>query len=182
MSKDVTFEKALIKALERLGVSVVPQFRVPGTSLRVDVYIAYPARAFVELNLHQYPSALDAQNILQRLKHLQSQFAGEILPILVAHGETRDSASRSPALEAAGFKIIISKGANEDSASSVAEETWNLLARLPYRFQVPVLDFEDLFESLNARIKKAESDTTEARPSNVVTWQGAYVILLPFLL
>jgi len=77
------FEDLLIRALKRLGAIVIPRFRIPGTDLRLDLYIAFPVRAFVEINLRDPPNSTDLNQLRQQLTLYRNQFADEIVPILV---------------------------------------------------------------------------------------------------
>ena len=75
------FEATLFNELNRLGVFVKPQFRVPGTDTRLDLYIASPVRAFVELKFSDFPSTLNIRRLREQVVEVRQKFGGEIVAI-----------------------------------------------------------------------------------------------------
>jgi len=77
------FESLLIYELVRLGAIVRPQFRIPGTVSRVDLYIAFPVRTFVEIKIRDLPTRAEAEQLRLQLARYRQQFGDEIVPVLV---------------------------------------------------------------------------------------------------
>jgi len=130
------FSAELVRQLNRLGNFAKPEFRVPGTRTRLDIYIASPVRAFVEIKFLRSPSPSAVQGLVQQAEHLRTLFGEEIVPILVAGGEGWRPSSMKE-LRDAGFFIHILEGAALDSASAAhsAKEIRNFLTHRPYQFK-----------------------------------------------
>jgi hypothetical protein len=135
--KEAEFETSLINELKRLGVFVIPQFRVPGSRKIVDVYIASPVRAFIEIKLRVAPILSDVQRGLSQLEHLRREFGGEIVPILIVKGEMWRSSSLTRQLQDSGFFILSLDNSTPDlsPATYCAIEILKFLIRLPYQFK-----------------------------------------------
>jgi hypothetical protein len=100
----------------------------------VDFYIASPVRAFVEIKNGMFLERRFADRLLLVLENLRQQFGDEIVPILVV---LDIAATPSPILKElnAHFLIISSQGSAEDSVRQCAQQIWNHLIQLPYRFE-----------------------------------------------
>ena len=131
------FEDLLIRALKRLGAIVIPRFRIPGTDLRLDLYIAFPVRAFVEIRLRDPPNSTDLNQLRQQLTLYRNQFADEIVPILVMSEKSANSLPTSEARSESDFHIITLVGplTNTSTVNQCAQQIRNLLVHLPYRFK-----------------------------------------------
>jgi hypothetical protein len=152
--KEAEFETSLINELKRLGASVIPQFRVPGTRNIVDVYIASPVRAFVEIKLRESPILSDVERSLSQLGHLRREFGGEIVPILIVRGEMWRSSSLTQQLQDSGFFILSLNNSTPDlsPAAYCAMEILKFLIRLPYQFK-------------GIEVPAAESSVSPPRPA-----------------
>jgi hypothetical protein len=60
------FTKELVRELNRLEAFAKLDFRIPGTSTRLDVYIASPVRAFVEVIFLNVPHPSVTQGLIQQ--------------------------------------------------------------------------------------------------------------------
>src|SRR5262245_38629051 len=128
-------ESLLIDELRRLGAIVYPQFRIPGTNSRVDIYIAFPVRAFVEIKNLELPTRTDAERLRLQLEHYSQLFGDKIVPVLVV-----GASMISPILDElrnTGFSVVAPQDSPVDP--SVAKQTarliWQHLIQLPYRFE-----------------------------------------------
>ena len=131
------FETTLIKELNRFGAFAVLQFRVPGTNTRLDIYIASPVRAFVEIKFGTSPSKLNIGRLLQQSADVRRKFGGEIVPILVADTDRWRSSPLTQELRDVGY-FIISFASSEPAASAArqcAKNIRNFLVHLPYQFK-----------------------------------------------
>lgn len=131
------FEATLFNELNRLGVFVKPQFRVPGTDTRLDLYIASPVRAFVELKFSDSPSTLNIRRLLEQVVEVRQKFGGEIVAILVAGTDEWHSSPKVQKLTDAGIIIVsvASSGSVVSSARRCAKQIRNSLVQLPYQFK-----------------------------------------------
>lgn len=136
VASQAMFETELVKELNRLGNFAKPQFRVPGTRTMLDIYIASPVRAFVEIKFLNSPLPTAVQGLVQQAERLSDQFGEEIVPILVAGGEGWHPSSIKE-LRDAGFFVLGLEGRRPDSWAAVysAREIRNFLAHRPYQFK-----------------------------------------------
>jgi hypothetical protein len=88
---EAEFQVSLINELSRLGAFVTPEFRIPGGRSLVDVYIASPVRAFVEIKISKSPTSSYVERLLQQLQYYRREFGGELAAVLVVGGEPRHS-------------------------------------------------------------------------------------------
>ncbi len=156
------FEAALIFEINRLKTFVKPQFRVPGTRTTLDIYIASPVRAFVEIKFGRAPSSSEIRRLRQQTENVCRTFGGEIFPILVAGSESWRSSSLVQKLRDMGFfvvKLASSKSAVR-SAVECAEEIRNFLAARPYHFK----GIDDRFPSA-ASMSETHSATPPVPPT-----------------
>jgi hypothetical protein len=173
----VEFMMLLVDALNRLGVFAKVDFRVPGAPSPIsDVYIASPVRAFVEIKYFRSLSTAEVQRLIQQMEQRRRQFGEEIVPILIAIGETLDSPSPTQVLRDAGFFVLsleISTPARS-SASRCAEEIHNNLMNRSYRFEgITLGDDAKRLEasmahsqpSVSAATKRQSSKAAASRPS-----------------
>jgi hypothetical protein len=145
------FARALVSELKRLGAFATLEFRVPGTHTILDIYIASPVRAFVEVVLRSSPSS-DVAGLISLAQRLRQQFGDEIASILVVGGKGW-SPSSTQELRDAGFSIF-NLGSSEPDASSAgvcARQIRNFLARLPYRFQETERSRQQMMYSMDER-------------------------------
>jgi hypothetical protein len=131
------FEMALTSELVRLGAFVTHGFRIPGTHREVDVYIASPVRAFVEIKLRASPILSDVQRALHQLEDLRREFGGEIVPIMIVGGESWGSSPITQELRDLGFFILNLDNSTPDvsPATYCAKEIHHFLMHLPYQFK-----------------------------------------------
>jgi hypothetical protein len=132
------FVTALVDELNRLGAFAKLQFRIPGTRSKIlDVYIASPVRAFVEITFHKPPTSSVVQRLLLQAENARRHFGGEIVPILVTGGEPWRTSPEARKLRVAGYFITHLQASTTDtqSASHCAKEIRNFLVHLPYRFK-----------------------------------------------
>jgi hypothetical protein len=134
---EAKFEKMLFQELNRLGVYAIPEFRVPGANTILDVYIASPVRAFVEIKFGSSPSTLNIRRLLQQSEDIRQKFGGEIMPILVAGDQQWRSSTPTQRLRDAGFFILNLSGSvpSASAARHCAKEIRDFLVRLPYQFK-----------------------------------------------
>jgi hypothetical protein len=123
------FEATLIHELNRLGAFATPQFRVPGTNTRFDVYIASPVRAFVEIKFGS-PSTSTIHQLLQQSEIVRQQFGGKIVPTLVAGTELWRSSQLTQEFRDAGFFITSCSALGVSSARRCAKEIRDFLTSL----------------------------------------------------
>src|SRR5262245_31524618 len=81
------FARELVRQLNRLGSFAKLEFRVPGTLTVLDIYIASPVRAFVEIKFLSSPSLSAVHALVQQAENLRDQFGEEIVAVLIAGGE-----------------------------------------------------------------------------------------------
>ena len=130
------FEMELVRQLNLLGTFATLDFHVPGTRTRLDVYIASPARAFVEIKSHGPRSALEARSLLGQAESIRRQFGEEINPILIILGKLPISQKTRRELYNSGFLVLHAScpGPASVVARQCAEEIRKFLFDLPYRF------------------------------------------------
>ncbi len=131
------FEHTLIHELNRLGMAAIPQFRVPGTDTRLDIYIAAPARAYIEIMLGGPPFQFAIRRLLHRSEDIRQKFGGEIVPILVVEDEQWRSRTLTQDLPDAGFCIVTFERSvpAASAAHNCATQIRDFLDRLPYDFK-----------------------------------------------
>jgi len=172
------FATALVDELNRVGVFAKSQFRIPGTHSKIlDIYIASPVRAYVELNYHNPPPSSAVQHLLLLAEQARRHFGGEIVPILVTEGEPWGTSPEAQELRATGYFITNLRAPTTDvqSAQQCAKEIRNFLVHLPYRFkgvQIGTVSSESpravapspgSFGVAASRSRKPASDSLEAR-------------------
>jgi hypothetical protein len=132
------FETAIVYELGQLGAFVTSQFRVPGTSFTLDLYIAYPVRAFIEIKSRPSGSSIDAQHLLSQIHQIRELFGDEVVPIIIAGNDILRSVQAAKpelpnaillSLELGDQRLI------ESTAKRSAHVIWNHLTRLPYQFK-----------------------------------------------
>jgi hypothetical protein len=183
------FETLLVSELNRLGVFAKPQFRIPGShSTRLDIYIASPVRAFVEIKSFTSLRPSKVQQLIYQMELIRRQFGEEVVPILII---IEESVSRPPSMQAlfdeGVFILRIDKSSlTLPSATRCARDIQTFLQHLPYRFQgIASDDTRQL--ALPARVSgRAKSEGPRASvPREPTQWQGGqpaspeHVIELP---
>jgi hypothetical protein len=111
-------ESALAAALEdhliSLGFFVTRQFVVPNAHGRlIDLYIAAPLRAFIEIKLREPKAAIWINGLYAQMRDITRIFGGECVPILVTRSnewiQNENQAELSRNIPRAGGKIGITR-------------------------------------------------------------------------
>jgi hypothetical protein len=136
-SFEAEFTEALVHSLNHAGAFVKREFRVPGTtSMSLNIYVASPARAFIELKLQSSLTPLDTKHLLVRTSELYHLFSRELVPILIVADKSWQSLPHDT-LKHAGLLVLTvdtSSGARVTAERS-AKEIWDFLIGLPYQYK-----------------------------------------------
>ena len=80
---ELEFATKLVRQLNLLGSFTTLEFRIPGTETQLDIYIASPVRAFVEIKSHEPRSPSEVSKLLKQAEFIRRQFGDEIKPIVI---------------------------------------------------------------------------------------------------
>jgi predicted RNA-binding protein Jag len=106
------FENELVRELNRFGSFAMQGFKIPETNTRLDIYIASPVRAFVEIKLLGSEPPPVVRGLIQQAEHLREQFGDEILPIVVIGGEGWSLSATNELIDAGFFICRLPKDAS----------------------------------------------------------------------
>jgi hypothetical protein len=143
-SSQAIFEKELVRELNRFGAFATQGFRVPGTNTKLDIYIASPVRAFVEIKFLSSESPPVVRGLIQQAGHLREQFGEEIFPIVVTGGDGWSSSSAKE-LGDAGFFICRLPLDASVAVPVTAKRIRIFLTQRFYTFKGSDIDFEPRF-------------------------------------